>query len=98
MLKYFSGTAKEYFLFLSFIYTDVYVLFSKLLCRYPAMERFLHKDRVCDCDSVDFQLFLDVPAVIQQANDCLLLRNFEDCLNICKKYIAIAKNYTENER
>jgi len=44
------------------------------------------------------QLFDDLHCVIQQANNCLLLRQFEDCLAICQKNITIAKNYTENER
>jgi len=51
-----------------------------------------------NCDSVDFRLFDDLHCIIQQANNCLLLRQFEDSLDICQKNIAIARNYTENDR
>ena len=63
------------------------------------MEKF-HKRSENDSnnDSVDFRLFEDLNCVIQQANDCLLLRKFEECLNICQKNITVARNYTENER
>lgn len=49
-------------------------------------------------DVVDFRLLDDLHCVIQQANNCLLLRHFEDCLDICQKNITIARNFTENER
>ena len=49
-------------------------------------------------DTASFQLFDDLHCVIKQANNCLLLRQFEDCLDICQKNITVAKNYTENER
>ena len=49
-------------------------------------------------DTDDFQLFDNIYSIIHQANSCLLLRQFEECLDICQKYIAIAGNYTENER
>ena len=49
-------------------------------------------------DIAGFQLFDDFRCVIQQANSCLLLRQFEDCLGLCQKNITFARNYTENER
>jgi len=63
----------------------------------------MDKFDVCDkheskSDVAGFQLSDDVHCVIQQANNCLLLRQFEDCLDICQKNITIARNYTENER
>ena len=52
----------------------------------------------CNSDNVDFQLFDDLSRMIQHANNCLLLRHFDDSLDICHKNIAIARNYTENAR
>jgi len=49
-------------------------------------------------DVAGFQLFDDLLCVMQEANNCLLLRKFEDCLYICQQNVAIARNYTENER
>jgi len=62
------------------------------------MEKFDEQRSDSNSDSFDFRLVDDLHSVIQQANNCLLLRHFDDCLNICQKYITIAKNYTENER
>jgi len=56
------------------------------------------KNDESNSDSVDLRLFDDLHCIIQQANNCLLLRHFEDCLDICQKNIAIARNYTENYR
>jgi len=49
-------------------------------------------------DTVILKLFDDLHCAIEQANNCLLLRQFEECLDICQKNITITRNYTENER
>ena len=58
----------------------------------------MHGKNSCSNDSVDFRLVDEIHCKIQQANNCLLLRHFEDSLDICQKNIAIARNYTENDR
>jgi len=63
------------------------------------MEKFDEfKNNSSGTDSVDFRLFDELHCIIQQANNSLLLRHFEDTLDICHKNIAIARNYTENDR
>jgi len=56
------------------------------------------KNDANNSDIVDCRLFDDLHCSIQQANNCLLLRHFEDCLDTCQKNIAIARNYTESDR
>jgi len=63
------------------------------------MDKFdMRENRSGNCDAVGLQLADDLRCVIQQANNCLLLRRFEECLDLCQKNIDIARNYTENER
>jgi peroxin-26 len=41
---------------------------------------------------------MDFRDVVDRANMCLLFRQFEECLNICRENVAKAKNYIEDER
>jgi hypothetical protein len=41
---------------------------------------------------------MDFRDVIDRANDCLLFRRFEECLDVCRHNIEVAKNYIEDER
>jgi len=73
---------------------DLYVDHTRTVCQQKKMEKQVYSN----AGNGDFRLFDDLRCVIQQANNCLLLRQFEDCLDICEKNITIARNYTENER